>query len=40
MEPTRARALTEMLANRARPPTQGGDLLSRTRGEAPAGTGR
>lgn len=37
MNPERARALTEMLANRARPPTQGGELLSRTRGEAESG---
>lgn len=36
MEPVRARQLTEMLADRARPPTGGGDLLSRSRGEAPA----
>lgn len=32
MEPERARALTQMLADRARPPTGGGDLLSRARG--------
>jgi len=31
MEPARARRLTEMLADRARPPTGGGDLLSRSR---------
>jgi flagellar motility protein MotE (MotC chaperone) len=31
MEPARARALTEMLADRARPPTGGDDLLSRSR---------
>lgn len=35
MDPARARALTQMLADRARPPTQGGDLLARSRG-APA----
>jgi flagellar motility protein MotE (MotC chaperone) len=40
MQPERARALTEALANRARPPTQGSELLSRTRGEAPAESGR
>lgn len=38
MEPTRARALTEMLADRARPPSSGGNLLERARGEAPAAT--
>jgi flagellar motility protein MotE (MotC chaperone) len=31
MEPARARALTEMLADRARPPTNGDDLLARSR---------
>ena len=31
MEPERARALTEMLADRARPPTSGDDLLARSR---------
>lgn len=36
MEPVRARQLTEMLADRARPPTGGGDLLSRSRGDPPA----
>lgn len=36
MEPTRARALTQMLADRARPPTGGDDLLARSR--APGGT--
>lgn len=36
MEPARARALTTMLADRARPPSGGGDLLSRSRGAAPA----
>lgn len=35
MDPTRAQALTTMLADRARPPTGGGDLLARSRG-APA----
>lgn len=35
MEPDRARALTQMLADRARPPTGGGDLLSRSRAAAP-----
>lgn len=35
MTPDRARHLTQMLADRARPPTGGGDLLSRSRG-APA----
>jgi flagellar motility protein MotE (MotC chaperone) len=34
MNPERARALTTMLADRARPPTGGGDLLSRARGGA------
>lgn len=32
MEPERARRLTEMLADRARPPTGGDDLLNRARG--------
>ncbi|MGD9981666.1 MAG: MotE family protein [Hyphomonadaceae bacterium] len=36
MDPARARALTQMLADRARPPTSGGNLLDRSRGEAPA----
>lgn len=36
MDPERARRLTEMLADRARPPTSGGDLLERARGGAPA----
>jgi len=36
MEPERARTLTQMLADRARPPTGGGDLLSRSRGAAAA----
>ncbi|QGZ95810.1 MotE family protein [Terricaulis silvestris] len=31
MEPARARALTELLADRARPPTNGDDLLARSR---------
>ncbi len=35
MEPARARALTQMLAERARPPTSGGNLLDRSRGTAP-----
>jgi flagellar motility protein MotE (MotC chaperone) len=40
MDPTRARALTQMLAERARPPTGGGDLLSRARaGTAQSGGG-
>lgn len=39
MDPVRARRLTEMLADRARPPTGGAELLSRTRGEAPAAAG-
>jgi flagellar motility protein MotE (MotC chaperone) len=36
MDPVRARALTQMLADRARPPTSGGNLLERARGDAPA----
>lgn len=36
MNPDRARALTQMLADRARPPTSGGNLLERSRGETPA----
>jgi flagellar motility protein MotE (MotC chaperone) len=37
MEPARARALTQMLADRARPPTSGDNLLERSRGTgAPA----
>lgn len=36
MDPTRARALTQMLADRARPPETGGALLNRARGDAPA----
>lgn len=40
MEPTRARALTQMLADRARPPTGGDDLLARSRpANAPAQSG-
>jgi len=35
MEPERARALTQMLADRARPPTNGDDLLARARGATP-----
>lgn len=38
MDPARARALTQMLADRARPPTSGNDLLARSRG-ATAGAG-
>jgi flagellar motility protein MotE (MotC chaperone) len=38
MQPTRARHLTEMLADRARPPTEGADLLTRAR-TAPAQPG-
>ena len=36
MEPARARELTQMLADRARPPTSGGNLLDRSRGNASA----
>ncbi|MCL4715302.1 MAG: hypothetical protein KJZ75_10355 [Hyphomonadaceae bacterium] len=36
MEPARARELTEMLADRARPPTGGDDLLARARGAGTA----
>lgn len=36
MDPNRARELTQMLADRARPPTSGGSLLERARGDAPA----
>jgi flagellar motility protein MotE (MotC chaperone) len=36
MNPDRARELTQMLADRARPPTSGANLLERSRGEAPA----
>jgi len=39
MEPDRARRLTQMLADRARPPTGGDSLLSRARGEQPAAGG-
>ncbi|MEZ5959417.1 MAG: hypothetical protein R3C30_03180 [Hyphomonadaceae bacterium] len=35
MDPNRARELTQMLADRARPPTSGGNLLERSRGAAP-----
>ncbi len=34
MDPVRARALTQMLADRARPPTDGGNLVDRARGNA------
>jgi flagellar motility protein MotE (MotC chaperone) len=43
MDPERARVLTQMLADRARPPTGGDDLLARARGAptaAPAPAGR
>jgi flagellar motility protein MotE (MotC chaperone) len=33
MEPARARTLTQMLADRARPPSSGGNLLERARGQ-------
>lgn len=36
MDPARARALTQMLADRARPPTSGGNLLERARSDGPA----
>ena len=36
MDPVRARQLTTMLADRARPPTSGGDLLARARGGSAA----
>ncbi len=36
MSPDRARHLTQMLADRARPPTNGADLLARSRNAAPA----
>lgn len=39
MEPQRARHLTEMLADRARPPAGGNDLLARSRGGAGAAGG-
>jgi flagellar motility protein MotE (MotC chaperone) len=35
MDPTRARVLTQMLADRARPPTSRGNLLDRSRASAP-----
>lgn len=38
MNPDRARALTQMLADRARPPTGGDALLARSRGAAGGGT--
>lgn len=38
MDPNRARALTQMLADRARPPTSGGSLLDRTRAATPPAT--
>jgi flagellar motility protein MotE (MotC chaperone) len=37
MNPERARRLTTMLADRARPPSGGGDLLSRARGGGASG---
>lgn len=36
MDPNRARELTQLLADRARPPTNGSALLQRSRGDAPA----
>jgi len=36
MEPARARQLTQLLADRARPPANGDELLSRARGTTPA----
>ena len=39
MNPDRARALTQMLADRARPPTGGDSLLARSRNEPAAGGG-
>jgi flagellar motility protein MotE (MotC chaperone) len=36
MEPARARELTQLLADRARPPTSGGSLLNRARGDTSA----
>lgn len=39
MQPDRARRLTQMLADRARPPTGGDALLARARGEQPAAGG-
>ncbi|MBC7769429.1 MAG: hypothetical protein H7124_11640 [Phycisphaerales bacterium] len=35
MSPERARVLTQLLADRARPPTSGDDLLTRSRGTTP-----
>jgi flagellar motility protein MotE (MotC chaperone) len=40
MNPDRARRLTQMLAERARPPANAQDLLARGRGDAAAGGGR
>ena len=40
MDPARARALTEMLADRARPPTNGDDLLARSRTAPTPNAGR
>lgn len=37
MDPERARHLTQMLAERARPPSGGDDLLTRARGESASG---
>ncbi|MEZ6023468.1 MAG: hypothetical protein R3C16_08695 [Hyphomonadaceae bacterium] len=39
MNPDRARRLTQMLADRARPPNGGADLLARSRGEPSGGGG-
>lgn len=39
MEPERARRLTQMLADRARPPTGGDDLLARSQGAAAPNSG-
>lgn len=36
MDPARARQLTQLLADRARPPTSGGNLLERSRGNTSA----
>ena len=36
IDPARARALTQMLADRARPPTDGAGLVNRAHGNAPA----
>jgi flagellar motility protein MotE (MotC chaperone) len=40
MDPARARALTQMLADRARPPTSGDNLLERSRGAPAPSAGR